>query len=566
MAVDKDKIINDMSDDLYAFLKARSDDKSNSDYFSGGIHCSSLDSCVRQVVMGYFKFPKKDLTIAELLMFEIANFCHRLMADWARQSDKFSMIGEEYDLTKGLPENVSGKCDIVIKHNDTDTVILADTKTAMPAAFKQYSQYLVKRSHELQGSTYKYGLKNLGTLIDLVIFTYFDRGGTNAPVYVAMPEMPDEVIEDTINVYREAVKEYEVNKKLPDKEPLIFETKGNDVCVKKSWQCDYCLAPNTRILTTKLEWKPLDSVRLGDKLMSFNESIPDDYNLWRKWEVAEVISIEQIKRPCYEILLKNGDSIIASKEHKWLTPISQRNGGMYNWKKTYELFDKKRVDSPAPVLLKILDVWTPATDFMAGYLSAAFDGEGTMYQGKSAKNAMPFDISFAQKENSMSELVKQGLKQYGFKWTEWSGSINDVTRFRIKGSISEKLRFLGQIRPIRFINKFKPEMILKFSVKEKVEVVGLNYIGEKNVIAVKTSSKTFIAEGYASHNCKFCDISCKGYPDFDRKKAVKIGKVVGEQLEVNDKFINIQDELLGQYEKQKGNSKDFYNFVKTVSK
>ena len=305
MAVDKDKIINDMSDDLYAFLKSRSDAKNNSDYFSGGIHCSSLDSCVRQVVMKYFKFPKKDLTIAELLMFEIANFCHRLMADWARQSDKFSMIGEEYDLSKGLPENVSGRCDIVIKHNDTDTVILADTKTAMPAAFKKYSQYLVKRSHELQGNIYKYGLKNLGTLIDLVIFTYFDRGGTNAPVYAVMPNTLDEIIEDTIDVYREAVKEYEVNKKLPDKEPLIFETKGNDVCVKKSWQCDYC---------------------------------------------------------------------------------------------------------------------------------------------------------------------------------------------------------------------------------------------------------------------KFCDVSCNGYPDFDRKKTTKIGKVVGEQLEVNDKFINIHDELLKQYEKQKGSNKDFYNFVKTINK
>jgi len=239
--VNKEKIIEDMSDDLYQFLKRRADNKANNQYYAGSsIHCSALDSCVRQVVLGYFKFPKKDLTIAELLMFEIANFCHRLMADWARQSDKFEMIGEEYDLTEGLPENVSGKCDIVIEHKKSGTKILNDTKTAMPSAFKQYSQYLVKRSHELQGGTYKYGLKNLGTLIDLVVFTYFDRGGTNAPIYVAMSEVSDEVIENTIDIYREAIKDYKHTKKLPAKEPLIFEVKGDNIYVKKSWQCDYC--------------------------------------------------------------------------------------------------------------------------------------------------------------------------------------------------------------------------------------------------------------------------------------------------------------------------------------
>ena len=237
----KDKILKDMFDDLYSFLKKRSDDKSNSNYYSrGSIHCSGLDSCIRQVVMDYFKFPKKDLTMAELLMFEIANFCHRLMTDWARQSDRFEMIGEEHDITKGLPDMVSGKCDIVIKHKESGLNILNDTKTAMPSAFKSYSNYLVKRSHELQGKAYNYGLKNLETLIDLVIFTYFDRGGTNAPIYVAMSDISDEILENTFDIYKEAIKEYEINKKLPDKEPLIFEKKNSEVYVKKSWQCDYC--------------------------------------------------------------------------------------------------------------------------------------------------------------------------------------------------------------------------------------------------------------------------------------------------------------------------------------
>ena len=233
-------IKQEMYEDLHKFLKSRADKKDNGKYYSNGIHCSSLDSCLRQVVMDYFKFPKKEHTMAKLLMFEIGNFVHRLVGDWAKSSDRFELAGEEEVLTKWLPGDMSGKCDLNIRHKETGEKILVDTKTAMPTAFKVYSQYLVKKAHEIQLNAYNYGLKSKGEEADRIMLTYFDRGGTNTPVYVDVAKMSDEEIEDIFIRYQKAIDNYKENKIMPPKIELTFSKNGNTIYAKKSWQCDYC--------------------------------------------------------------------------------------------------------------------------------------------------------------------------------------------------------------------------------------------------------------------------------------------------------------------------------------
>ncbi len=238
---------------LYKFLQERNKNKDEY-YNTAGIHVSQLDNCVRAVVMERFNFPKKELTLAELLMFEISNFVHRLILEWACNTDDFKFCGGERDLSEGLPDGISGKCDIIIEDKKTGLRILLDTKTAMPTAFKTYMDYLVKEAHILQGNAYKLALENLGEAVDLIIFTYFDRGGTNSPVYAVIPEVPEFVLENKFDLYKRAIEEYEKSKTLPPKEPPIFENKGNDILVKKSWKCDYC--PYCNISCEG--WKELD--------------------------------------------------------------------------------------------------------------------------------------------------------------------------------------------------------------------------------------------------------------------------------------------------------------------
>jgi hypothetical protein len=233
-------IKEEMMADLHQWLKSRASDKDNSDYYSNGIHCSGLESCERKVVYNYFGLPKKDKTLAELLMFEIANMVHDLMGRWAKESEAFELIGEETVITEGLPEGVSGKSDLLIRHKDSNKTVLVDTKTAREGAFKNMA-WLIKPEHELQVNTYRMGYENLKQTIDEMILTYFDRGGSNSPVYVKLNKIDDTYILGRIDTYKKAIKEYGENKIEPPKKPLEFKISETGLLqAKKSWECDYC--------------------------------------------------------------------------------------------------------------------------------------------------------------------------------------------------------------------------------------------------------------------------------------------------------------------------------------
>lgn len=62
------------------------------------------------------------------------------------------------------------------------------------------------------------------------------------------------------------------------------------------------------------------------------------------------------------------------------------------------------------------------------------------------------------------------------------------------------MEFLGKIRPRRLLDRFNPELLGKMQRKDAVAVVEVVDIGEREVVALKTSTGTFIAEGFASHN------------------------------------------------------------------
>jgi len=232
----KDKI----REDFYKFLKQRAENKDKEYFGRNAIHCSSLDSCVRQVVFEYFDYPKKELTLAELLMFEISNFVHSLLREWSKNSKHFSLLADEFNLSDYLPDEITGKCDLVIQEKDTGKIILTDTKTAMPTAFKSYSNWLVKDSHKIQINSYRYALEKMGINVDEMIITYFDRGGTNQPIFVDIDSYSKQDIQNIFDKYITAIQRYKEEEVLPPKIDLEIEIKDSSVYAKKSWQCSYC--------------------------------------------------------------------------------------------------------------------------------------------------------------------------------------------------------------------------------------------------------------------------------------------------------------------------------------
>jgi hypothetical protein len=203
-------------------------------------------------------------------------------------------------------------------------------------------------------------------------------------------------------------------------------------------------------------------------------------------------------KPCYRLGLEDGTEMIVSEKHGWLTHGENQN----RWKCQDSLITKyHRKDRPSRIV-KVLKPWDEDNSWEAGYLAAAFDGEGHISQ-KLRHHGYTHGLvaGFAQKENAMSEKVENILNKYGFECR--MNNSDGTNKYRINGGRSEIIRFLGSVRPPRLLDKFNPDVLGQFCSMDNVAVIESEYIGEHEVVGLETEAKTFIAEGLASHNSEY---------------------------------------------------------------
>lgn len=95
-------------------------------------------------------------------------------------------------------------------------------------------------------------------------------------------------------------------------------------------------------------------------------------------------------------------------------------------------------------------------------------------------------------------------------------------QFLITGTNVEKLQFLMRTRPNK-MKKIDINKIGKIKSQYDTKVKSIKCIGERNVVVMETSTHTFIANGYAMHNCnRFSADHLHGYE-------VNLKKKIGEQ-------------------------------------
>lgn len=260
------------------------------------------------------------------------------------------------------------------------------------------------------------------------------------------------------------------------------------------FRMSYCVTPDTRILTADLRYVRADSLVKGDKLVGFDEEMPNRYGQ-RKFKESVVEDVGKIKRPCYRVTLEDGTAVKCSAEHRWLVFTA---GSRTVWKETKDLVTTDRI-------YKVCNTWeSPESDYRLGYLAAAFDGEGCISQ----VNGKISQLCFAQKDNPMLRKVKQYLTELGFLFGERVDERTKVHKIYLTGGKYEVLRFLGTVRPQRLLENFDINRMgtlrcCKQSERDFVHphVTNLEYLGEQTVIPIRTSTRTYVAEGLASHNC-----------------------------------------------------------------
>jgi hypothetical protein len=269
-----------------------------------------------------------------------------------------------------------------------------------------------------------------------------------------------------------------------------------------------CITPDVRVLTADLRWVPAGELSVGDKLLAFEEQ-PRGGSKGRRYCEATVEKAHIVRRPCFELEFEDGTLVRSSSGHRWLVRSTEQGSlGTQKWQETQEL----RVESPRQTrVIKSLMPWEVEGSYEAGYLAAAFDGEGTLATGhpREGREALSgVRLAFTQTENEMLAEVESCMRP--FAHTHTSGQASTILRVdgtprKIKHTITisrraEWLRFMGSIRPRRLLSKVDLNSLGRID-GDAVALVRKTFVGEQDVVMLDTSARTYFAEGLASHNC-----------------------------------------------------------------
>ncbi len=280
-----------------------------------------------------------------------------------------------------------------------------------------------------------------------------------------------------------------------------------------------CVAPDTKLLTADLRWVRAGDVSPGDVLAGFDEhrafTKANQKGVGhRKWRTSTILQKTTAVLPSYELRLSDGTTVVCSADHMWLV---QTAGRRVEWRKTKDL-------TPTDSFSKVLQPWETDKTWGAGYLAGVLDSEGHL----SATDRAHLLCGFTQCENELSDLGRTLLADRGLKFGIYETTHADPsrrsTRRVFQTMVTRKrdvLRLLGSVRPPRLLRRFAEIgwEHLRFKSYERPVLVSKQFVGDREVVGLKTTTRTYVAEGLASHNC---------HEEYEYAKGVLSGSIPDE--------------------------------------
>ena len=251
----------------------------------------------------------------------------------------------------------------------------------------------------------------------------------------------------------------------------------------------FCLVPSTLVLTEDLRWVPVGSLKVGDKLIGFDEYAPGGKGNGRSWRQAVVEETSIINAPTYRLNTDRATPVECTGEHLWLTKRAIPSGYemRWEWVKTKDLKSKDRI--------RYMPKWEDGDPNEMGYLGGFFDGEGWLSGA----------LGVGQNAGPVLDYVLELLDKYDYNYSLEYDEDHYYGNLNFTGGSAEVMRFLGTTRPRRLMNKFHNKFYgtrAYDKTSQYVEVESIEFIGDQDVVALGTSTSTLIAEGMFSHNTK----------------------------------------------------------------
>lgn len=268
----------------------------------------------------------------------------------------------------------------------------------------------------------------------------------------------------------------------------------------KSRQHGFCLDPATRVLTAELRWRPIAELQAGDEIVAVDEHPPGGRGSGRRMRTATVQAAVSLRAPAWRITLDDGRTLTCTDWHPWLS----RNGSKVpTWR---SIAPRPGMRTHLKVGYQVRYVTKPwgESAFEDGWFGGLLDGEGSLKSGG--------QIAVSQVAGPVLERMRAYLDAGGYHYAEHvdrrcgtTSKIGQkpVHRFEVYRG-DELFRLIGQTRPSRFLPAhWWEERELPGKRNGDVgwaTVVAIEPVGEQTVIDLQTSTGTYIAEGFVSHN------------------------------------------------------------------
>ena len=272
--------------------------------------------------------------------------------------------------------------------------------------------------------------------------------------------------------------------------------------ILKARQLGMCYDPKMRVLTDDLRWVSIGDVAVGDTLIATDENGPGGRGAGRKMRRAVVEATNRVYEEAFRITMDNGQSLIATAQHRHL--VKKRGGTEAIWKPVSWL----RLGDEIRYITSSWDGDAHGSNYEDGWFGGLLDGEGSLRP----KVRGGFEICVAQVPGAVLDRARKYLLDRGYHFREEidNRKPGDSSKFGNKpvhklvlSRMNEAFRLLGETKPSRFIEKNwweGKDLPGKKSGKAWSRVVSIESLGNREMIDLQTSTKTFICEGFVSHN------------------------------------------------------------------
>lgn len=271
------------------------------------------------------------------------------------------------------------------------------------------------------------------------------------------------------------------------------------ICLK-SRQIGFCCHPDQRVLTADMRWKKLDEIRVGDELVGVDEfpGVGEERGCGRKMRRSKVEARWEVFEEALKFKMDNGEELIVTKPHRLLGR---------KWSTGTETLWKKAIDFKIGEEIRFIVHPWGAPDYEDGWFGGMMDGEGCL--SKSSRTSVQITIS--QVAGPVLERLRRYVRSKGLSTREeldkripGDGSklgSKEVHKIAL-GRMEDVFLALGLCRPARFIDRppFWDGRKLPGKGNSWPKIVSIEALPVQRMIDLQTSTKTFVLEGFVSHN------------------------------------------------------------------